>query len=319
MAEEEQIKTEGSEHEAEPEPEPEPLARTRTRRSNAGARMHEMIFNAEDEELFNQTYSGLLKADDDSSEDEEYVPKEIGGSGSANADDGDVDDDHSDETSDSDSDSEDEEDSDEEEEEEGEGDNEVQHQPDQEDVKLDVKDIKIEPSSTTNLPGIPKKAAFEACRKICSVCLGDQSDEDDEIIECDSCGVSVHESCYGVSGEDNSHVDHHDNHADLNQDKSEHIEDDADKTSVCSNISSESTEPWFCEPCRKSVRNPLCEICPNTGGIFKQTDTGRWIHMVCALYTRGVTFENIDTLSGVSLFELPYNLYGSKVSFQVLL
>lgn len=287
----------------------EPLAKTRARRSNAGARMHEMIFAAEDNEILAQNL-GLLKADDDSSDDEEYVPKELVAGDRDQDEDGNDDDDSdsADSTGDSDDDVDDEDDD----EEEGEvEDEEVEdhHRPTGGECNLDIH-IKGEPkyhptsgiehgktsrSMTTQMqPGTPRREAYESCNKICSVCLGDQSDEDDEIIVCDSCGVSVHESCYGVSSDGNQ-------------------EDET--TSVHSNISSESTEAWFCEPCKRSVSSPLCELCPNTGGIFKQTDTGRWIHMVCALYTRGVTFENIANLSEVSLFELNYAHYGSKVSF----
>lgn len=277
-----------------------------------------MLFAAEDEELFAQTYVGLLKADEDSSEDEEYVPKDLetteGDIDDLEGDDASNSDDASTSGSDSSDDDEGDDDDDDEDEEEGGDENEnskgVQdlHEKQTSDhvnqnltTKLDIKKENVHskngPSHNIQ-PGSPTKAAYDSCRKICSVCLGDQSDEDDEIIECDACGVSVHEACYGVSGEDHAA---------------------ADNTSVQSNISSESTEPWFCEPCKKSVKSPLCELCPNTGGIFKQTDTGRWIHMVCALYTRGVTFENIENLSEVSLFELNYGLYGSKVSLRPLI
>lgn len=291
----------------------QPLAHRRSRRSNAGARMHEMIFNAEDEELFAQTYQGLLKDGEDSSDDEEYVPKDLEtGEGDGNDIDGNEDDDRSgSDESTSGSDSDDEEDEDEENDDEKvDSDCEKTHNNierirfNEDGVRIveDLNDghknhtgIKLEntPHKHTShtQPGSPTKAAYDSCIKICSVCLGDQSDEDDEIIECDSCGVSVHESCYGVAGD----------------------EQDDDISSVHSNISSESTEPWFCEPCKRSVKNPVCELCPNVGGIFKQTDTGRWIHMVCALYTRGITFENIDSLSEVSLFEINYALFGSKV------
>lgn len=280
----------------------EPLAKTRTRRSNAGARMHEMMFAAEDDELLAQAY-GLVKAEDDSSDDEEYVPKDLE-AGEGEGDDIDFDDDDNDDSNDSGDSSDDSEDEDDEDEEEdGEEDSEDDDIGERirrlknGDSKQDVKDgavIKRENGRIDSRPrpGSPSKSAYDACARICCVCLGEQSDEDDEIIECDSCGITVHESCYGVAGEE-SH--------------------EQDNASVHSNISSESTEPWFCEPCRRSVKNPHCELCPNTGGIFKETDTGRWVHMVCALYTRGVTFENIDNLTEVSLFELNYALYGSKV------
>lgn len=119
---------------------------------------------------------------------------------------------------------------------------------------------------------------------ICSVCLGDRSDDANEIVECDSCGISVHEGCYGIM----------------------------DSASVSSTVSSCSTEPWFCESCKANKVDPVCELCPNYGGIFKETDVGKWVHLVCALYVPGVAFGEVDQLSSVTLFEMPYSKWGAK-------
>lgn len=119
---------------------------------------------------------------------------------------------------------------------------------------------------------------------ICSVCLGDRSDDTNEIVECDSCGISVHEGCYGIM----------------------------DSASVSSTVSSCSTEPWFCEACKANKVDPVCELCPNHGGIFKETDVGKWVHLVCALYVPGVAFGEVDQLSSVTLFEMPYSKWGAK-------
>lgn len=119
---------------------------------------------------------------------------------------------------------------------------------------------------------------------ICCACLGDRSDDTNEIVECDNCGISVHEGCYGIS----------------------------DSGSVSSTVSSCSTEPWFCEACKANVDEPVCELCPNKGGIFKETDVGKWVHLVCALYVPGVAFGEVDHLSSVTLFEMPYSKWGAK-------
>lgn len=119
---------------------------------------------------------------------------------------------------------------------------------------------------------------------ICCACLGDRSDDTNEIVECDNCGISVHEGCYGIS----------------------------DSTSVSSTVSSCSTEPWFCEACKANATDPICELCPNKGGIFKETDVGKWVHLVCALYVPGVAFGEVDQLSSVTLFEMPYSKWGAK-------
>lgn len=119
---------------------------------------------------------------------------------------------------------------------------------------------------------------------ICCACLGDRSDDTNEIVECDNCGISVHEGCYGIS----------------------------DSTSISSTVSSCSTEPWFCEACKANVAEPTCELCPNKGGIFKETDVGKWVHLVCALYVSGVAFGEVDHLSSVTLFEMQYSKWGAK-------
>ncbi|XP_034016207.1 PHD finger protein 14 isoform X2 [Thalassophryne amazonica] len=119
---------------------------------------------------------------------------------------------------------------------------------------------------------------------ICCVCLGDNSEDSDEIIQCDNCGVTVHEGCYGVDGESDS---------------------------IMSSASENSTEPWFCDACKNGV-TPSCELCPNQDGIFKETDAGRWVHVVCALYVPGVAFGDIDKLRPVTLTEMNYSKYGAK-------
>ncbi|XP_026817190.1 PHD finger protein 14-like isoform X1 [Rhopalosiphum maidis] len=120
--------------------------------------------------------------------------------------------------------------------------------------------------------------------RICSICLGDDSDVVNELIDCDECGISVHEGCYGIS----------------------------DSESVNSSISSYSTEPWFCEACKAGVENPTCELCPNLDGIFKETDNGRWVHLVCALYVPGITFGDVTSLSKPKLFAHGTPQWGNK-------
>lgn len=46
------------------------------------------------------------------------------------------------------------------------------------------------------------------------------------------------------------------------------------------------------------------------GGIFKETDIGRWVHLVCALYIPGLFPTDGEKFS---LFKLPYAKYGAKL------
>ena len=125
---------------------------------------------------------------------------------------------------------------------------------------------------------------------ICSICLSDESLEIDEIVECDCCSITVHESCYGL------------------------INPNEEVESLDSEASSNTTEPWFCDACKANRRvNELnCELCPKQGGIMKQTETGRWVHLVCALYISGVAFSNTQQLSGITLFEMNYERWAAR-------
>ncbi|XP_031562377.1 PHD finger protein 14-like [Actinia tenebrosa] len=130
----------------------------------------------------------------------------------------------------------------------------------------------------------PLKASSDVV--ICGICMDDVSDEGDEIVECDNCGITVHEGCYGNINEQGS---------------------ESDK----SNDTDSPTEPWFCDACKSGVQ-PDCELCPNLGGIFKETDTGQWVHLLCALYTPGVAFVKPESLECVTLSELPLYKWGAK-------
>ncbi|CAL8142083.1 unnamed protein product [Orchesella dallaii] len=124
--------------------------------------------------------------------------------------------------------------------------------------------------------------AIDMTKPICSACLGDKSDDANEIVECDSCGISVHEICYGLS---------------------------VDNLSVSSGSGSSCcTEPWFCDVCKNGFENISCELCPVEDGLFKESTAGRWVHLVCAMYTQGVALHNDST---INLYELPYARWGS--------
>lgn len=67
----------------------------------------------------------------------------------------------------------------------------------------------------------------------------------------------------------------------------------SDVESFSSADSLSQSAPWFCEVCSAGVEDPDCELCPNKGGIFKETDVGKWVHLVCALYVPGVAFGEV--------------------------
>lgn len=143
--------------------------------------------------------------------------------------------------------------------------------------------------NTKDLLLLAAKVKAEAVDKppvlICGVCLGQSSSDANEIVECDGCGISVHEGCYGI----------------------------IESGSIASTVSEASTEPWFCEPCHAGLKiAPNCDLCPCEGGIFKETDVGRWVHLVCALYMPGVAFGLPDRLTCITIFEMNYANWGRR-------
>ncbi|WKY12934.1 hypothetical protein Q1695_004056 [Nippostrongylus brasiliensis] len=123
---------------------------------------------------------------------------------------------------------------------------------------------------------------------ICCLCLNlSELSKNEEVMQCDKCGITVHEACY----------------------PSLDMGDDSE-----SSQSTSSTEPWFCEPCVYGFKEPPhCELCPSRYGAMKRSDVGgRWVHLLCALYTRGITFGDIDHLTAVSWQEMDHRNFGRK-------
>lgn len=88
--------------------------------------------------------------------------------------------------------------------------------------------------------------------KGCSICSDPETDEN-RIVECKKCNVKVHLACYGV------------------------IE-----------FSGNST----CSPCDSKKVDPIFALCIHKGGAIKKTVCSKWVHVICALFTEGSTFES---------------------------
>lgn len=102
----------------------------------------------------------------------------------------------------------------------------------------------------------------------CSVCDADTDYDYDQLVMCDMCGITVHQSCYGVQ-------------------EVPGVED-----------------MWLCRACelREEGRAaPQCCLCPVAGGALKPTTMqGIWCHAACLQWVPEVTVEDVDLMEPVS-------------------
>lgn len=101
----------------------------------------------------------------------------------------------------------------------------------------------------------------------CSICDTDTDYDSDQLIMCDMCGITVHQSCYGV------------------------------------NDLPEMDEEWLCRSCeaqKDGEAPPQCCLCPVTGGALKPTIiSGVWCHVVCLQWIPEVTVDDMEAMEPV--------------------
>ncbi|KAJ9643486.1 hypothetical protein H2199_004165 [Coniosporium tulheliwenetii] len=109
-------------------------------------------------------------------------------------------------------------------------------------------------SSAAAVNGEPAGAGEEQDTK-CAICDDGDCENTNAIVFCDGCDLAVHQECYGVPFIPEGQ--------------------------------------WLCRKCQLIGRGtPTCIFCPNVDGAFKQTNTSRWSHLLCAIWIPEVTLGN---------------------------
>lgn len=116
----------------------------------------------------------------------------------------------------------------------------------------------------------------EGSSSLCHYCsLGDAGDQLNRLIVCNSCGVAVHQRCYGVQDDD--------------------------------------AGPWLCSLCKQRNRNQImdrpCLLCPKTGGALKPvrkrgfgSDDGgsaEFVHLFCCQWIPELYIEDTRTMEPI--------------------
>lgn len=94
----------------------------------------------------------------------------------------------------------------------------------------------------------------------CLLCSESETCEN-RIANCNGCGLNVHVLCYDIKNAD------------------------------------VGMKNWKCSPCQRGIlESIICELCGETNGAFKQSVCGKWVHIICALFTDGVHFTDSNTI-----------------------
>ena len=96
----------------------------------------------------------------------------------------------------------------------------------------------------------------------CAICDDGDCENTNAIVFCDGCDLAVHQECYGVPFIPEGQ--------------------------------------WLCRKCHLIGRGtPTCIFCPNTDGAFKQTNSSKWSHLLCAIWIPEVSLGNTTFMEPV--------------------
>lgn len=100
----------------------------------------------------------------------------------------------------------------------------------------------------------------------CSICDDGDCENANAIVFCDGCDLAVHQECYGIPFIPEGQ--------------------------------------WLCRKCQLLGRgSPSCIFCPNTEGAFKQTNSSKWSHLLCAIWIPEVSIGNPSLMEPVTEVE----------------
>lgn len=89
----------------------------------------------------------------------------------------------------------------------------------------------------------------------------DQNDDENPIKTCSKCELNVHVCCYGI----------------------------------------QNTENFICSPCGNEAGDVTCALCEKPKGALKKTTDGRYVHVLCTLFTEAAQFIDKDLMEPIDI------------------
>ena len=158
--------------------------------------------------------------------------------------------------------------------------------------------------SSTNLHS-DETSAVGSEYTVCCVCFDGDSSEDNPIVFCERCNISVHKCCYGIVAipDDDWFCDfcifRNSTRAKLTESAPKKKKTGRPLTSERKeNEKGKSAEANSNQRFKDTARQP-CALCPLEGGALKAAVDGRFVHVNCALWTPSVKVLELSTMSSI--------------------
>lgn len=114
----------------------------------------------------------------------------------------------------------------------------------------------------------------DICRNVDSSDL-DETSEENKKVQCAICKIEVHQNCYGIPND-----------------------------GIC--------DEWMCKVCDAGIVNKYCELCPSTTGALTTTTKGKFVHVICALFTTRADIEDLENVALVNIDNIAKKNFGVK-------
>ncbi|EGI67876.1 Putative lysine-specific demethylase 4B [Acromyrmex echinatior] len=103
--------------------------------------------------------------------------------------------------------------------------------------------------------------------------------ENNKLLRCRECHVTVHASCYGIT------------------------------------ILPTDIQNWACDRCKAGRNDAMCCMCPMFGGPLKRTSDSRWAHILCTLMVPGATFKDAINKDPINVLTIVVDSLHKKCCF----
>ena len=172
-------------------------------------------------------------------------------------------------------------------------------------------DKKAETAGTALVPSIGQSAAVAGGEDegdadeyvVCAVCFDSSSPEDNPVLYCDRCNLTVHKICYGLQAVPDG--DWYCQYCEHLRDKLKQAKRNRQSSGVvCSSASSAAlvATPAASSPPAATPDTAAypCVLCTHRGGALKPTSDGRWAHILCAMLVPRARLKDVRHMEPVA-------------------